>query len=54
MLRWALIFLCVLILVAVWGFAGILGAAPGIASPLFWLFSGFFAISLEVGRPASA
>jgi uncharacterized membrane protein YtjA (UPF0391 family) len=54
MLRWALIFLVVLIPVAALGFAGTLGAAAGIAKLLFYLFLLLFAISLEVGQLTSA
>ena len=38
MLRWALIFLVVAILAGIFGFAGIMVAAAGIAKLLFYLF----------------
>jgi uncharacterized membrane protein YtjA (UPF0391 family) len=38
MLRWALIFLVVALVAAVFGFGGIAGTAAGIAKILFWVF----------------
>jgi uncharacterized membrane protein YtjA (UPF0391 family) len=54
MRRWTLISLVVLIPAAVLGFAGVLGAAAGIVKLWFYVFFVLFAISLEVGQPASA
>ena len=50
MLRWALIFLVVAIVAAVFGFGGIAATATGIARILFWVFLVLFLISLVVGR----
>jgi uncharacterized membrane protein YtjA (UPF0391 family) len=49
MLRWAVIFLVVAIVAGVFGFAGIMVAAAGIAKILFYLFLILFAISLIGG-----
>jgi uncharacterized membrane protein YtjA (UPF0391 family) len=38
MLRWALIFLVIAIVAALFGFGGIAGAAANIAVVLFWVF----------------
>jgi uncharacterized membrane protein YtjA (UPF0391 family) len=46
MLRWALIFLVVAIIAGIFGFAGIMVAAAGIAKLLFYLFLVLFLISL--------
>ena len=45
MLRWALIFLVVAIVAAIFGFAGIVDAAVGIARVLFFVFLVMFVIS---------
>lgn len=38
MLRYAIIFLAIALLAALFGFGGIAGAAAGIAKILFWIF----------------
>lgn len=50
MLRWALIFLVVAIIAAVFGFGGIAGTAVGIAKILFWVFLILFLVSIILGR----
>jgi uncharacterized membrane protein YtjA (UPF0391 family) len=49
MLRWALIFLVVAIVAGIFGFAGIMVAAAGIAKLLFYLFLVLFLVSLITG-----
>ena len=49
MLNWALIFLVVALLAAVFGFTGIAVAAAGIAKVLFYIFVALFLISLISG-----
>jgi uncharacterized membrane protein YtjA (UPF0391 family) len=49
MLRWALIFLIVAIVAGIFGFAGIMVAAAGIAKLLFYLFLVLFLVSLLMG-----
>ena len=49
MLRWALIFLIVAIVAGIFGFAGIMVAAAGIAKMLFYIFLILFAVSLVAG-----
>ncbi len=49
MLRWALIFLVVAIIAGVFGFAGVMVAAAGIAKLLFYLFLVLFLVSLISG-----
>jgi uncharacterized membrane protein YtjA (UPF0391 family) len=49
MLRYALIFLVVAIIAAIFGFGGIASAATGIAVILFWVFVAMFLISLILG-----
>lgn len=46
MLRWALIFLVVALILGVLGFTSIAGAAIGIAKLLFYIFVVLFLISL--------
>lgn len=46
MLRYALIFLGIAIVAAVFGFGGIAGAAAGIAQILFWIFLVVFIAAL--------
>jgi uncharacterized membrane protein YtjA (UPF0391 family) len=48
MLAWAIAFLILAIIAAVFGFGGIAGAATGIAKILFWVFLVLFIISLFV------
>ncbi len=50
MLSWALTFLIVAIIAAVFGFGGIAGAATGIAKILFFAFLILFLVSLIVPR----
>ena len=49
MLKWALIFLVVALLAALFGFGGIASGAAGIAKLLFVLFLVVFVISLVLG-----
>lgn len=57
MLRWAVIFLVVAIVAAVFGFTGIAATAAGIAKFLFFLFLAMclilFIIGMSVGRKIS-
>jgi uncharacterized membrane protein YtjA (UPF0391 family) len=46
MLRWAMSFLIIAIVAALFGFAGIAGSAVGIARVLFFLFLIGFVVSL--------
>lgn len=48
MLRWTLIFLVVAMIAGIFGFAGIMLAAAGIAKLLFYVFLVLFVISLAV------
>jgi uncharacterized membrane protein YtjA (UPF0391 family) len=50
MLRWALAFLIIAIIAAVFGFGGISDTAAGIAKILFFVFLILFVISLLFGR----
>jgi uncharacterized membrane protein YtjA (UPF0391 family) len=50
MLSWALTFLIIALLAAVFGFTGIAGTAAGIAKILFFVFIALFLISFLVGR----
>ncbi len=49
MLSWAVIFLIIAIIAAVFGFGGIAVAATGIAKILFFVFLILFALSLIMG-----
>jgi uncharacterized membrane protein YtjA (UPF0391 family) len=49
MLNWALTFLVVALLAAVFGFTGIAVTAAGIAKMLFFLFLVLFLVSLVAG-----
>lgn len=49
MLYWALVFLVVAIVAAVFGFGGISSAAGGIAQVLFFIFLVLFLVSLVFG-----
>jgi uncharacterized membrane protein YtjA (UPF0391 family) len=49
MLNWALMFLVVALIAAVFGFGGIAVAAAGIAKILFYLFLVLFLVSLVAG-----
>jgi uncharacterized membrane protein YtjA (UPF0391 family) len=46
MLRWALLFLVVAIVAGIFGFAGVMVAAAGIAKLLFYVFLVLFVVSL--------
>ena len=46
MLRWALIFLVIAFIAAIFGFGGIAGASAGIAKILFYAFLIVFVISM--------
>ena len=46
MLNWAVAFLVIALVAALFGFGGIVGAAVGIAKILFFIFVALFAISL--------
>ena len=50
MLRWALIFLVVALVAAVFGFGGIAGDAEWIAKILFFIFLVVAVVSLVMGR----
>jgi uncharacterized membrane protein YtjA (UPF0391 family) len=49
MLAWALTFLVIAIIAAIFGFGGIAGTAVGIAQVLFYIFLAIFIISLLLG-----
>ncbi|MEO5646665.1 MAG: DUF1328 domain-containing protein [Candidatus Paceibacterota bacterium] len=49
MLRWAVIFLIIALVAALFGFGGVAGTAIGIAKILFFVFIVLFIISLLVG-----
>jgi uncharacterized membrane protein YtjA (UPF0391 family) len=53
MLHYALIFLVIALIAAVFGFGGIAAASAGIAKILFFLFLILFIVSLLVGRRAA-
>jgi uncharacterized membrane protein YtjA (UPF0391 family) len=48
MLRWALLFLIVAIVAGIFGFAGVMVAAAGIAKLLFYVFLVLFVVSLAL------
>lgn len=50
MLRWALIFLVIALVAAVFGFGDVYAAATGIAKILFFVFIVLFVVSLIMGR----
>jgi uncharacterized membrane protein YtjA (UPF0391 family) len=52
MLQWALTFLIIALVAALFGFTGIYSAAAGIAQILFFVFIVLFVISLIAGRGA--
>lgn len=54
MLRWALIFLVLGLVAALFGFTTVAGTAIGIAKILFYVFLGLFLISLLIGMTASS
>jgi uncharacterized membrane protein YtjA (UPF0391 family) len=49
MLHWALVFLVLGLIAALFGFTGIAGASIGIAKILFFVFLAMFAIILVMG-----
>jgi uncharacterized membrane protein YtjA (UPF0391 family) len=49
MLRWALFFLVIAIIAAIFGFGGIASAAVGIAKVLFFIFIVIFVVLLVAG-----
>lgn len=49
MLRWAIIFLVIAIIAALFGFGGIAATASGIAQILFYIFLVLFVIALLFG-----
>lgn len=49
MLGWALTFLVIAIIAAIFGFGGIAGTAAGIAQVLFYIFLAVFLISVIMG-----
>lgn len=53
MLRWVWLFLILAIIAAIFGFAGIVTAAAGIAKVLFFIFLVIFVIGLIMGRRAA-
>lgn len=48
MLHWALVFLVVAVIAAVFGFGGIASASAGIAQILFFIFVALFVVALVV------
>ena len=48
MLRWALLFLVVAIVAGIFGFAGVMVAAAGIAKLIFYVFLVLFVVSLAM------
>ena len=46
MIRWAVIFLVIALVAALFGFGGVASTAAGIAQVLFWIFAVFFVIAL--------
>ncbi|WP_166831312.1 DUF1328 domain-containing protein [Thalassoroseus pseudoceratinae] len=50
MLGWALTFLIIALIAAVFGFGGVYAAASGIAKILFFVFLVLFVVSLIMGR----
>jgi uncharacterized membrane protein YtjA (UPF0391 family) len=53
MLGWAITFLVIALIAALFGFGGIVTAAAGIAKVLFFLFLILFFVSLLFGRRVS-
>jgi uncharacterized membrane protein YtjA (UPF0391 family) len=53
MLNWAITFLVIALIAALFGFGGIVGAAVGIAKILFFIFIVLFAISLVMNMVGS-
>jgi uncharacterized membrane protein YtjA (UPF0391 family) len=53
MLKWALIFLLVALIAAVFGFGGIASTAAGIAKALFFIAIAVFAVTMVLGLVAA-
>ena len=53
MLKWALIFLLVALVAAVFGFGGIASTAAGIAKVLFFIAIAVFAVTMVLGLVAA-
>lgn len=51
MLNWALWFLIIAVIAALFGFRGVAGTATGIAKGLFFIFIILFILSLIFGQP---
>lgn len=49
MLRWAVIFIVIAIIAAIFGFGGIAAGAVSIAKVLFWIFIVLFVLTLIFG-----
>ena len=49
MLNWAVVFLVIALIAALFGFGGIAGTAVGIAKLLFFIFLAVFVVSLIMG-----
>jgi uncharacterized membrane protein YtjA (UPF0391 family) len=49
MLRWAIIFLVIALIAALFGFGNIAGAATGIAMILFWIFLAITVVLFLIG-----
>ncbi len=54
MLRWTLLFLVVAIVAGIFGFAGVMVAAAGIAKLLFYVFLVLFVVSLAMSLVSRA
>ena len=54
MLRWALLFLVVAIVAGIFGFAGVMVAAAGIAKLLFYVFLVLVVVSLAMSLVSRA
>jgi uncharacterized membrane protein YtjA (UPF0391 family) len=54
MLRWTLLFLLVAIVAGIFGFAGVMVAAAGIAKLLFYVFLVLFVVSLAMSLVSRA
>jgi uncharacterized membrane protein YtjA (UPF0391 family) len=52
MLNWAVVFLVIALIAAIFGFGGIAATATGIAKVLFFVFLILFVVSLFMGRRA--
>ena len=54
MLRWAVIFLVLGLVAALFGFTSIAGAAIGIAKILFYVFLALFLVALLIGMTSTS